>query len=123
MANLIAEIAAASNEQAHGIGEVNAAVSEMDKVVQQNAATAEESASASQEMNAQADKMKSSVEDLVVLIEGRQQTKMVAKPSQRDGVIPSDAIASPESTADRTPAAAGSGLAAPWEGKEPLDEF
>lgn len=42
---LVGEIAFASNEQAQGIEQINAAVSEMDQVTQQNAATAEESAS------------------------------------------------------------------------------
>ncbi|MDX9788015.1 MAG: methyl-accepting chemotaxis protein [Desulfobacterales bacterium] len=51
---LIAEIAAASNEQASGIEQVNRAVVEMDHVTQQNAANAEETASASEQMNAQA---------------------------------------------------------------------
>ena len=67
---LVAEIAAASNEQSQGIGQVNTAVTEMDKVVQQNAANAEESASASEEMNAQAEQMKSFVDDLVILVGG-----------------------------------------------------
>jgi len=49
---LVGEISAASQEQALGIGQVNMAVSVMDKVVQQNASSAEESASASEEMNA-----------------------------------------------------------------------
>ena len=44
----MAEISAASNEQAQGIDQVNKAVAEMDKVTQKNAANAEESASASQ---------------------------------------------------------------------------
>ena len=39
----MAEIAAASNEQAQGIDQINTAVTEMDKVTQQNAANAEES--------------------------------------------------------------------------------
>ena len=43
---LVGEISAASHEQAQGIEQINMAVSEMDKVVQQNAANAEESASA-----------------------------------------------------------------------------
>src|SRR5512140_2827122 len=47
MGGLISEMAAASNEQAQGIEQINKAVSEMDKVVQVNAANAEESASAS----------------------------------------------------------------------------
>lgn len=44
-----------NKEQSSGIEQVNIAVSEMDKVVQQNAAVAEESASAAEEMSAQAE--------------------------------------------------------------------
>jgi methyl-accepting chemotaxis protein len=68
--DLVAEIAAASNEQAQGIEQVNKVVVEMDKVVQQNAANAEESASASEEMSAQAEQMKGFVGDLVSLVGG-----------------------------------------------------
>jgi len=53
VANLINEIATASIEQAQGIEQINKAVADMDKVVQQNAANAEESASVSEEMSAQ----------------------------------------------------------------------
>jgi len=67
---LVSEIATASTEQADGINQINIAVAEMDKVVQQNAANAEESASASEEMNAQAGQMKGYVNDLVTLIMG-----------------------------------------------------
>ena len=67
---LIDEIAAASAEQAQGIGQVGKAVAEMDKVVQSTAANAEESASASEEMNAQAQQMKSYVAKLVTIIDG-----------------------------------------------------
>jgi len=67
---LVAEIAAASHEQAQGIGQVNTAVTEMDKITQQNAANAEESASASEEMNAQAQQMKMIVDQLVALVGG-----------------------------------------------------
>jgi methyl-accepting chemotaxis protein len=67
---LVGEIAAASNEQAEGIEQVNKSVAEMDKVTQQNAANAEESASASEEMNAQAEQMKRFVDDLVTLVGG-----------------------------------------------------
>ena len=67
---LVAEIAAASNEQSQGIDQINKAVAEMDKVIQQSAANAEESASASEEMNAQAEQMKAFVGDLVTLVGG-----------------------------------------------------
>jgi len=61
---LIDEIATASQEQSHGIGQINTAVAQMDKNVQQAAASAEESASASEEMKAQARKIKVFVDDL-----------------------------------------------------------
>ncbi|MCF8083238.1 MAG: methyl-accepting chemotaxis protein [Deltaproteobacteria bacterium] len=67
---LVGEIAAASNEQAQGIDQVNTAVADMDKVTQQNAANAEESASAAEEMNAQAEQMKEAVAELMRLVGG-----------------------------------------------------
>lgn len=70
VSQLVSEIAAASNEQAQGIGQINKAVAEMDKVVQQVAANAEESASASEEMNAQAEEMKVYVGEMVSLVGG-----------------------------------------------------
>ncbi len=68
---LMAEIAAASQEQAQGIEQINKAVSEMDKVVQKNAASAEESASAAEEMNSQAEAMRGFVRELIALVGGR----------------------------------------------------
>jgi methyl-accepting chemotaxis protein len=68
---LLAEIAAASNEQSQGIEQVNVAVAEMDKVVQQNSASAEESASASEQLVAQAGKMKGALTELMVLLSER----------------------------------------------------
>lgn len=67
---LVDEIAAASHEQAQGIGQIGKAVAEMDKVVQSTAASAEESASASEEMNAQAMQMKKNVKQMVTIIDG-----------------------------------------------------
>ena len=72
---LVGEISAASNEQSQGIGQVNIAVTDMDKVVQQNAASAEESASASEELNAQAEQMKSIVNDLAIMVGGSGKAK------------------------------------------------
>jgi methyl-accepting chemotaxis protein len=67
---LVAEVAAASKEQSQGIGQINLAVGQMDKVTQANAATAEESASASEELNAQADSLKDSVRRLIEVVDG-----------------------------------------------------
>jgi methyl-accepting chemotaxis protein len=69
-ADLVAEIAAASNEQAQGIDQINTAVTELDKVTQQNAANAEESASEAEEMSAQAETMQGIVGELVAIVGG-----------------------------------------------------
>ena len=64
------EIAGASEEQSHGIGQVNLAISNMDKVTQTNAATAEESAAAAEELTAQAEGLKEATNDLIRLVQG-----------------------------------------------------
>ena len=69
---LVGEISAASQEQHQGIGQVNVAVTQMDKVTQSNAANAEESASAAEELNAQAQTLKDVVAELLQLVDGRQ---------------------------------------------------
>jgi methyl-accepting chemotaxis protein len=50
---VVAEITAASRQQAQGVEEINQAVGQLEQVTQQNAATSEELASAAQELNAQ----------------------------------------------------------------------
>ncbi|MDR0522069.1 MAG: methyl-accepting chemotaxis protein [Planctomycetaceae bacterium] len=52
--DLIAEIAAASSEQAEGVNQVTVGLQQIDSVIQQNTAAAEESASAAGEMKATA---------------------------------------------------------------------
>ncbi|MDB5914009.1 MAG: hypothetical protein JWP22_2684, partial [Ramlibacter sp.] len=54
VSDLIAEIAAASEEQSAGIRQVNTAITQMDDVVQQNASLVEEAAAATESMKAQA---------------------------------------------------------------------
>jgi len=76
--DLVSEISEASKEQSIGIEQVNIAITEMDKVVQQNAANAEESASASEKMSGQAEQLRDYVGDLVRLVTGRED--QVAKP-------------------------------------------
>ncbi|HVU36297.1 MAG TPA: methyl-accepting chemotaxis protein [Opitutaceae bacterium] len=68
---LVAEIATASDEQTQGVGQVNSAVGQMDKVTQANAGTAEETAAAAEELNAQSAVMREAVGGLMNLIERR----------------------------------------------------
>lgn len=68
ISQLIDQIAAASQDQAHGISEVSTAINEMNSITQQTAANAEESASAAEELNAQAEQMKSYVAELIAVV-------------------------------------------------------
>ncbi len=86
VATLIAEIAAASKEQSQGIDQVNTAVSEMDKVVQQNAANAEESASASEELSGQAEELTSMVGELTSIVTGTTNANAVGAQRQAGSV-------------------------------------
>jgi methyl-accepting chemotaxis protein len=96
ISQLVDEIATASEEQAHGIRQVNTAVGEMDKVTQQTATNAEESASAAEEMNAQAQQMRMYVEELGAVVgidvSGCGSTGMVvASPAERQPALPGPA--------------------------------
>jgi methyl-accepting chemotaxis protein len=73
---LVAEIAAASKEQANGIDQINSATTEMDKVTQQMAATAEESAASSEELSAMSATMHSMVAELGNLVSGAKGASM-----------------------------------------------
>ena len=70
LAQLIADVSAASDEQAKGIDQIGSAIGEMDKVTQSNAASAEESASASEELFAQAKELGDMVIVLVGIVKG-----------------------------------------------------
>ncbi|WP_164963826.1 methyl-accepting chemotaxis protein [Rubrivivax sp. JA1026] len=61
VATLIAEITAASSEQTEGIGQVNAAVGDLDRTTQQNAALVEQSAAAADSLRQQAARLSAAV--------------------------------------------------------------
>jgi methyl-accepting chemotaxis protein len=61
MVELMGGIAAASNEQASGITQVNLGISQMSQVIQNNSATSEETAAASQELTGQAELLRAMV--------------------------------------------------------------
>jgi methyl-accepting chemotaxis protein len=68
ISQLVDEIATASQEQAHGIAQINRAVAEMDKVVQQAAYGAESSAAAAESMHSEVNQLKTQMETLAGLV-------------------------------------------------------
>ena len=77
---LVTSIASASKEQSQGIGQVNGAVLQIDRVTQSNAAVAEECASASEELSAQATELNALVGSMLDLVGGRRENEADAKP-------------------------------------------
>jgi methyl-accepting chemotaxis protein len=68
VAQLVSEVTEASREQSQGISQITIAMSQMDKVTQQEASTAEENASAALSLKDQAAKLKENVGHLVKMV-------------------------------------------------------
>ncbi len=79
MSDLIAEISAASREQATGVEEVNRAVTQMDQVTTQNATLVDEASSSAHALSGQA----STLSELVAFFElgNAQERRSVARPA------------------------------------------
>ncbi|OFQ47484.1 methyl-accepting chemotaxis protein [Achromobacter xylosoxidans] len=84
--DIMGEIAAASQEQASGIEQVNRAVSQMDEVTQQNAALVEEAAAAAGSMQDQAHALVGAVGVFRLSEDAARREAMVAQPGER-GVL------------------------------------
>jgi len=91
---LVAEIAAASREQADGIAEMNKAITEMDRIVQSNAAQAEESASAAEEMDRQSEQLNEMLATLRALVNGDGIGRGANDKTRSQAMLPADPIES-----------------------------
>jgi methyl-accepting chemotaxis protein len=86
--DIVAEIAAASQEQASGIEQVNKAVTSMDEVTQQNAALVEEAAAAAQGLSEQATALTQMVAKYRLADDGQHYSAPVARPAARPAAKP-----------------------------------
>jgi methyl-accepting chemotaxis protein len=78
--SLVSGIATASSEQSSGLGQLNAAVSELDRVVQQNAAAAEESAAVAAELGDRVGNVSTIVGKLLSNAGGKRRTDPFGQP-------------------------------------------
>jgi methyl-accepting chemotaxis protein len=123
VAGLIAEIAAASNEQALGIEQVNTAVAQMNQVTQQNAANSEESASAAEELSSQAGELLNMVGTFTLSVSDGAPRRPQARLSAPSTPRPKIHIAQiPEKRGDDAPAKATTKIKAVAEDIIPLDD-
>jgi PAS domain S-box-containing protein len=90
--DIIAEISAASQEQATGIDQVNKAIMQMDEGTQQNAALVEETASASQSMKEQAKELMRQVEVFKIQ---QSESRRAAEAAKRESAVHSKQPAKP----------------------------
>jgi methyl-accepting chemotaxis protein len=93
VSDLIAEIKAASSEQAEGINQVNMGLGQIDGVTQKNTANAEESAAAAEELSSQAQQLRRMLERFVLREEsllGRSETSRMSAPGSRPLLGPED---------------------------------
>lgn len=81
-ADLIRDIAAASNEQADGVSQINIGLDEVNQVTQQNTANAEESASAACELHDQSQKLLEQIAQFTLSENNRQppETNLLLRP-------------------------------------------
>lgn len=93
--DLVGEIAAASEEQARGIEQVNNVMSEMDKIIQANAANAEETSSASEQMQTQAREMKNYVISLSDMMSSSETGSLFSDQSKSASEWPEEMPAGP----------------------------
>ena len=74
LSTLIGEISSASEEQSHGIEQVNEAVSQMDRMTQQNAGLVEEHSAASQRLIVQSHQLRDHVACFSIAASGMRQS-------------------------------------------------
>ncbi|MDX1250753.1 MAG: PAS domain-containing protein [Gammaproteobacteria bacterium] len=110
VSDIIAEIAAASQEQSAGIDQVNKAVMQMDEVTQQNAALVEEAAAASEAMDEQAQGLKKLISFFKVDDQGGEGSRMEASSGARPAARASGGKGGSSSGKAPMAARGGSGL-------------
>lgn len=95
-AELVAQIAVASNEQVIGITQINNSVDEMMRVVQTNSATSQETAAASEELSNQAEMLREMVSDFQLkgkneaYIDGGKDVRAIGAKAQKEIAIKDD---------------------------------
>ncbi len=87
ISTLITEVATASREQSQGLSQINTAIAEMDKVVQQNAATAEESAGAAEELSVQARELDVMIAELSAVVGGASGQRLEGREFEDQGTL------------------------------------
>jgi methyl-accepting chemotaxis protein len=90
---LISDIAESSNQQAHGIAQVNRGLTQIDQVTQQNTANAEESAAAAEELSGQANELRAMLGQFKLMEAYRSRARVIKDSTswaERENDLPGD---------------------------------
>lgn len=79
--DLVQEIAAASEEQSAGVGQINTAMSQLSNITQQSASASEELAATAEEMSGQAEQLQQLMDFFKIADGGATQRGELAKPA------------------------------------------
>ncbi|OEU51016.1 MAG: hypothetical protein BA871_00690 [Desulfuromonadales bacterium C00003096] len=97
--DLVSEIAAASNEQSQGIGQINQDLNQIDQVTQQNTANAEESAAAAEELSGQAEQLRQMLARFKLSAQVNVKRNNIAKPTNKPSYIAHSELSNMQSPA------------------------
>ncbi len=98
--DLVQEIAAASQEQSAGVGQINTAMNQMNQITQQNASSSEELAATAEEMTSQAEQLKELVGFFRISNENERAHSQESRPSRQVSSISRRAVRSVASGVD-----------------------
>ncbi len=101
VADIMGEITAATQEQSHGIEEVNQSITQMDEMTQQNAALVEEAAAAAESMQQQAHQL---AEAVSIFKLGNEPLRVAAKPAVKTVAAAKPAVKKPVAKLANAPA-------------------
>jgi methyl-accepting chemotaxis protein-1 (serine sensor receptor) len=114
VADLIAEISAATIEQTSGIGQVSDAVSQLDQVTQQNAALVEESAAAADSLRQQASRL-AEVVAVFKLDDGAAGQPVIPQARSTNRTVTAPAVPKPNAARSERAAAVATAGSTEWE--------
>jgi methyl-accepting chemotaxis protein len=104
-ADLVQEIAAASDEQSSGVSQINGAMTQLDSATQQNASSSEELAATAEELSSQAEALQQAVAFFQLVQDGQSAaaSPMSRKPAARADVGRAAGAAAKKSSGDSDP--------------------
>lgn len=95
VSGMVAEISAASKEQAQGVSEINKSIGQLDHLTQKNSSVSQDSANQAKQLEAQAENLLESVAQLEAAVRGTSTISSSSMPSVADEGVEEEDVAEP----------------------------